>query len=279
SLLGKQGRDIILVVLADRNRATPAAANPPAASLTNIGAGSAHAVDTTSSTSVVVAGSAPTVTTTTSALVPPAPAVAPLRPVSNLPATFASPQKSTGRGRSAKQPPVPPCLAGVDLDTLPTVQPGMGTRRINEIADAAIAKRAADKRARQERLRNPSGGADLVVVPLPPRERKRKELDDGTMVVMPRKRTRREIEQERVEALMLARREPDKERSPAKSVKGVRAKAAGGSKVAGAAPKKRAAATRCFNISGLREESGYIKDDFQYIRSSEQGSGYIKDDL
>ncbi|KAJ7245599.1 hypothetical protein C8J57DRAFT_1725257 [Mycena rebaudengoi] len=245
SLLGKQGEISFSRCLPIEIGLRLPAANPPAASLRPTSGLALRAPSTPPALLLSLSPvPLPTVTTTTSAPALPAPAVAPLRPVSNLPAAFASPQKSTGLGRSAKQPPVPPCLAGIDLDTLPTVQPGMGTRRINEIADAAIAKRAVDKRARQERLRNPSGGADLVVVPLPPRERKRKELDDGTMVVMPRKRTRREIEQERVEALMLARREPDKERSPAKSVKGVRAKAAGGSKAAGAAPKKRAAATR-----------------------------------
>ncbi|KAJ7262549.1 hypothetical protein C8J57DRAFT_1632442 [Mycena rebaudengoi] len=210
SLLGKQGEISFSRCLPIEIGLRLPAANPPAASLANIGAGSAqrrrhHQLYLLS----LSPGSVPTVTTTTSA---PVPACAQPLLLSAQSAicrrTFASPQKSTGRGRSAKQPPVPPCLAGIDLDTLPTVQPGMGTRRINEIADAAIAKRAV----RQEGAVRSASATRAG--------RKRKELDDGTMVVMPRKRTRREIEQERVEALMLARREPDKERSPAKSVKG-----------------------------------------------------------
>ncbi|KAJ7203728.1 hypothetical protein C8J57DRAFT_1259590 [Mycena rebaudengoi] len=48
-------------------------------------------------------------------------------------------------------------------------------------------------------------------------ERKCKELGDGSIAVLPRKRTRKELDEERVEALMLARRDPNKVREPEKN--------------------------------------------------------------
>ncbi|KAJ7236303.1 hypothetical protein C8J57DRAFT_1247798 [Mycena rebaudengoi] len=235
SILGKQGRDIILAVLADGRPATAAGAAPAGAAAGAAGAGAAPAA---------AAGAAPAGAGAAAAGAP-----ALLRPAGNLPTAFASPQKSAGRGPPTKQPgkgkaaaTVAASAAGVGLDDLPVLQP-TNIRRINQLADAAITERAAKKKADRERLRNPSGGADLVVVPLPPRERKRKELHDGTTAVMPRKRTRKEMEEEKVEALMLARREPGKAREPEKTVRAVaKTKATGAGR--GAAPKKRGTSTR-----------------------------------
>ncbi|KAJ7242242.1 hypothetical protein C8J57DRAFT_1244120 [Mycena rebaudengoi] len=261
SILGKQGQDIILAVLADGQPATAAGAALTRAAAAAAGAAPAGAAPATSA-GATAAGAAPAsaapATAAGAALTGAAPAgaavaAAPVlpRPVGNLPTAFASPQKSAGRGPPMKQPgkgkaaaTVAASAVGVGLEDLPVLQP-TNIRRINQLADAAIAERAAKKKADRERLRNPSGGADLVVVPLPPRQRKRKELHDGTTAVMPRKRTRKEMEEEKVEALMLARREPDKVREPEKTVRAVaKTKAAGAGKKTSAGPKKRAAPTR-----------------------------------
>ncbi|KAJ7204606.1 hypothetical protein C8J57DRAFT_1259269 [Mycena rebaudengoi] len=262
------GRDIILTVLADGRPATAGAAPtrvatagavPAAAAAgtapTTAGAGAVPATAAATAASAApagagvatAAGAAPAgagVATAAGTAAAGAPVL--LWPVGNVPTAFASPQKSTGRGPPTKQPgkgkAAATVAAGVGLDNLPVLQP-TNIRRINQLADAAMAERAAKKKADRERLRNPSGGSDLIVVPLPPRERKRRELHDGTTAVMPRKRTRKEIDEERVEALMLARREPGKVREPEKTVRAVaKTKATGAGK--GAAPKKRGTSMR-----------------------------------
>jgi hypothetical protein len=61
---------------------------------------------------------------------------------------------------------------------------------------------------------------------------------------LPRKRTRKELDEERVEALMLARRDPNKVREPEKTVgkgSGV-SKGAAGKRTSGGVKKKAAAA-------------------------------------
>ncbi|KAJ7217440.1 hypothetical protein C8J57DRAFT_1732365 [Mycena rebaudengoi] len=176
-----------------------------------------------------------------------APAVTPT-PSSTI-SPFASPRKSTERAPPAKKP-AKGVSKGKAVTTGESAAPTAvftttnNNRAFNLQKDVEMAQRKAVKGAQRERLRNPSGGADLVVVPLPPRERKRKELGDGSIAVLPRKRTRKELDEERVEALMLARRDPNKVREPEKTVgkgSGV-SKGAAGKRTSGGVKKKAAAA-------------------------------------
>ncbi|KAJ7265097.1 hypothetical protein C8J57DRAFT_1511657 [Mycena rebaudengoi] len=228
SNLGKQGRDIILAVLADGTsgaRAASGAANFPSAS--NISTANVAATATIATAAITAPGRGNATISTTTGSAPTGSTPSPPRPISTLPAAVPS----------GRRPPVPQPLPSYPDAIHVDIREAISIKDVNQVADAAISKRTAEKKAKQDRLRNPSGGTDLVVVPLPPRERKRKEFLDGTKAVMPRKRTRKEIEDDKVEARMLARRDPDKERSPTKMVRGAKAS---GSKATNAVPKRRA---------------------------------------
>ncbi|KAJ7254898.1 hypothetical protein C8J57DRAFT_1722029 [Mycena rebaudengoi] len=163
---------------------------------------------------------------------------------------IASPRKSTERAPPAKKPAKgvskgKAVTTGESAAPTAVVTTTNNNRAFNLQKDVEMVQRKAAKDAQRERLRNPSGGADLVVVPLPPRERKCKELGDGSIAVLPRKRTRKELDEERVEALMLARRDPNKVREPEKTVgkgSGV-SKGAAGKRTSGGVKKKAAATT------------------------------------